>query len=463
MRLNYFNFRDFHGKILLTNDFGDYLFLTKEEFENLVNDKVIPGSILERKLITSRMAYEGTNLAFSSLNAYNLREVKRYAATATSLHIFVITTACNLGCIYCQANTGKNCQGMFMDADTAERAVDISLQSPEKALTFEFQGGEPLLNFEIIKHVIEYAETHKGDHEITYNVVTNLTLLTDDILNFFIERNVGISTSIDGDQVIHDYNRPFRDGHGSFQRITERIQMVKKRGIQIGAIQTTTKTALHHANEIVDTYVKLGFGSIFVRPLTPLGKALSNWDEIGYTPEEFLEFYRNVLDEIISLNKNGIYFREEHAAIFIRKIMGNGINYMELRSPCGGGVGQIAYYADGRAFTCDEGRMLAEMGNDAFYLGDVRKNTFRDLITNSTCKAVCASSVLESIPSCCDCIYQPYCGVCPVVNYALYNDIIEKEPRSYKCKIYSGILDKVFELLDENSEEVIRILNSWRM
>ena len=72
------------------------------------------------------------------------------------------------------------------------------------------------------------------------------------------------------------------------------------------------------------------------------------------------------------------------------------------------------------------------------------------------------ASVLESIPSCCDCVYQPYCGVCPVVNYAIYQDVIEKEPRSYRCRIYSGILDYIFTLLNNNETETIAILDSWR-
>lgn len=135
---------------------------------------------------------------------------------------------------------------------------------------------------------------------------------------------------------------------------------------------------------------------------------------------------------------------------------------MELRSPCGGGIGQVAYYSDGRIFTCDEGRMLAEMGNDAFCIGNVNGSTYKDLMTNPSCRTVCAASILESIPSCCDCVYQPFCGVCPVVNYALSGDIIEKEPRSYRCRIYSGMLDYIFHLLNKSDKEVIDILDSWR-
>ena len=92
---------------------------------------------------------------------------------------------------------------------------------------------------------------------------------------------------------------------------------------------------------------------------------------------------------------------------------------MELRSPCGAGIGQIAYYYDGNIYTCDEGRMLAEMGDDSFKLGNVYDNTYDELINCNNCKAACISSVLESLPTCHDCVYSPYCGTCPVTNLAL--------------------------------------------
>jgi hypothetical protein len=124
-------------------------------------------------------------------------------------------------------------------------------------------------------------------------------------------------------------------------------------------------------------------------------------------------------------------------------------------------VGQLAYYADGSVFTCDEGRMLYEMGQDTFCLGNVFKDTYVELVDNGTCRTVCASSILETIPSCCDCVYQSYCGTCPVVNYALDQDVIEKHPRGYRCVVYSGMLDCLFKILMENEEQNITILSAW--
>lgn len=461
MKLNYFNFKVFKDKILLTNDLGRYVFVKKNEFKNIINNNIDLQSTVGKELLDNKMIYKETDYEFSATNKYELRDIKSYTNIATSLHIFVVTTMCNMSCVYCQANNGIMVSHLKMNKDIAEKSVDIALQSPSKILTFEFQGGEPLLNFEIIKYIVEYTEENKGEHIVEYNIVSNLTLLTDEIIEFFKEYKFGISTSLDGNDELHNINRPFKNGEGTYKDVTEAISKLRNNNIHIGAIETTTKFSLNSPEQLVKTYVDMGFDSIFIRPLTKLGKATIGWENIGYKAEQFIEFYRKATDELIELNKNGIFIKESHATIFLRKIMGQPVNYMELRSPCGAGIGQLAYYPDGNIFTCDEGRMLYEMGQDTFKLGNVFENEYKEIINNSVCKTACKASILESIPTCCDCVYQPYCGTCPVVNYANGEDIIEKEPRGYRCKIYQGILDYIFEKILENDKETIDILNSW--
>lgn len=461
MKLNYFNFKMFEDKVLLTNDFGSHLFVTPSEFVQIVKKDIDLDSDLGKRLLEKQMVFDDTNLVYSGTRKHDIRRMKGHVNVATSLHIFVVTTACNMGCVYCQANNGKTCPSLFMSKEIAEKAVDIALQSPAQCLNFEFQGGEPLLNFDIIKHIVAYTEEHKGSHEISYNIVTNLTLLTDEILDFIVEHNFGISTSIDGPEFVHNTNRPFKDGGGTYEKVQESVKKIQNRGIRVGAIQTTTRYSLKYPREIVRAYRNLGFESIFIRPLTPLGKATMNWEDIGYSPEEFLEFYKEVMEELIQINKDGRFMKEDHSSILLSRIEGNFVNYMELRSPCGASIGQLAYYADGDIFTCDEGRMLHEMGNHTFRLGNVFSDSYSEIINNGVCRTVCASSILESIPTCCDCVYQPYCGTCPVVNYAKSNDLIEKEPRGYRCKIYAGMLDYLFKQMKDGHKETIDILRSW--
>lgn len=112
--------------------------------------------------------------------------------------------------------------------------------------------------------------------------------------------------------------------------------------------------------------------------------------------------------------------------------------------------GQLTYYYDGNIYTCDEGRMLSEMGNDSFNLGNVFKDTYETLMSSDTTKAMCISSCLECNLACNNCVYSPYCGTCPVINLAQDNNIYVESPKEFRCKIYGGMLDILFDELEKN-------------
>lgn len=457
--INYFNFKKLNSKYLLTNDLGRYMFASFDELKSMVSGNINYNSSFGKVAKDNFFCYDGSYQAFSELLKPYHRDSKNYLFSATSLHIFVVTNSCNMKCVYCQAQNGKSIPNGIMTKETAKKAVDIALSSPEVYLSFEFQGGEPLMNFDTIKYIVEYTESQNTEKVIEYNLVSNLTLITDEIAEFIKKHNIGVSTSVDGDEILHNKNRMYRSDVGTYSDVLHGIQILKNHDINYGAIQTSTKNSLSKTKEIVDTYVALGLPSIFIRNLTPLGCANNSWDVIGYTPEEFIDFYKECFDYIIDINKNGTFLKEGHASIMLSKILaGFPVNYMELRSPCGAGIGQIAYYYDGGIYTCDEGRMLAEMGDDSFKLGTVN-NTYDELMNSNNCKAACIASTLESLPQCCDCVYNPYCGTCPVVNLALSKDIFNKEPNDYKCMVYKGILDTIFEALQDTEKK--EILKLW--
>ena len=460
-KLNYFNFKEKENNYLITNDAGRYVFLSKQDFVNLIQRKELRPE-LKGKLMQNGFIYEGSEEVFATNQAMQLRRAKEYLLVPTTLHIFVVSKNCNFNCIYCQAGNLNQNNSYNMSKETAKSAVDIAMESPSTYLTFEFQGGEPLMNFETIKYIIEYSKSISNGKIIEYNLVSNLTLLTDEMIEFFIENEVSICTSIDGDKELQNINRPYKNGDSYNETITK-IKRLRKKQIKVNAIETTTKYSLNKYKEIVDEYIKLGLDSIFIRPLTRLGKADNNWKNIGYEAEEFLGFYKKALDYIIEKNKQGIFLSEGHSNIFLKKILLNQpINYMELRSPCGVAIGQLAYYYDGNIYTCDEGRMLAEMGDDRFKVGNVYENTYKELMQCDCTEAMCVSSCIECLPYCSTCAYMPYCGTCPVINLAQDNNIFSQNPREYRCKIYSGILDILFNYI-EHEPDVVEIFKNWIM
>lgn len=465
-RMNYFNFSPFGGQILVTNDVGRYLFLSKPEFNALITESYRDDPALQVKLEKNWFVIDADVDIAAARMIEDLRCAKCHLMTTTSLFIFVVTERCNANCVYCQAqhsSADSCCFSGDMTIDVAHHGVDLALSSPSMDITFEFQGGEPLLNFEVIKEIVLYAKLrNKQQKKLRFTLVSNLMLMTDEILRFIIEHRFGLSTSLDGDRICHDLNRPLLGGGGSYAHVREKIAAVQSADYQVGAIQTTTRQSLSRHKEIVDAYVDAGLASIFIRPLTQLGFANERWDDIGYAAEEFVGFYADCLDYILELNKAGVSIKEGHASIWLRKIIGGlQSNYMELRSPCGAAIGQIAITGNGNIYTCDEARMLARMGDESFYLGNVAKTSFNSIMESDVTKAVSVASTLESLPGCCDCVFQPYCGVCPVVNLAVDGNLFARHARNYRCSIYYGMLHKIFSLIQRSNQAEMEILSSW--
>lgn len=458
-KLNYFNFKENENSYLITNDLGKYMFISKDDFADMVRKKKL-NLDLSKNLIEKGFIFEENEEVFATNQAMQLRKEKEYLFMSTTLHIFVVSKNCNFSCIYCQAGNLNQNNNYKMSKETAKKAVDVALQSPNNYLTFEFQGGEPLTNFDVIKYIVEYSKSVCGNKKIEYNLVSNLTLLTDEMIEFFVRNNVSICTSIDGNKDLQNINRPYIN-KDSYCETVKQIKKLQEKNIKVNAIETTTKYSLKKYKEIVDEYINLGLESIFVRPLTKLGKADNNWKNVGYESEEFIYFYKEILDYIIQKNKQGFFLSEGHSNIFLRKILLNEpVNYMELRSPCGGAIGQLAYYYDGNIYTCDEGRMLAEMGDDSFKLGNVYENTYKDLMQSDCTKTMCISSCIECLPYCNSCAYMPYCGTCPVINLAQDNNIFAQNPKEYRCKIYGGILDILFKYI-ENEPDIVDVFKTW--
>lgn len=462
MKKNFFNYIEMRQKVLLTNDLGRYVFLSKEEFYRFLRDQLDPQEEITQRLMDEFFLYDGSEYEFVERAGEAFRMYRRNLFQGAALHIFVLTKQCNQQCVYCQASTELE-RHTQMSGETAAKAVDIALQTTAQYVTFEFQGGEPLMNFDTLQFIVEYAEEQNQScgKNLEFSVVTNLMLLDEEKLEFLTKHGVSICTSLDGDEILHNKNRPYFQ-QNTFEILKKKIQMIQDKGASVSAIQTTTRDSLPRYREMVDQYLAFGLNQITIRPLTQLGYAAKNWAKIGYTVDEFLNFYRKSLDYIIERNQQGTFILEGHARMFLSKIFCRDAgNYMELRSPCGGAIGQLAYYYNGKVYSCDEARMLAEMGDDSFCLGNVEQDTYESIVSNPVCKTIAKSSCLEGLADCDGCVYQPYCGTCPVISYARYQTVYPSMLQEYRCRIYKGIQDILFEKLEQQDEEVVEIFRRW--
>ena len=456
--LGHFYFSQFGAQMLITNDAGRFCFLPRDEFNRLVDGKNLQNKDLLDRLTEAGFYSEKPLEAYIRDHCHSVRDGNSYLFDSTNLFIIAVTNACNNRCVYCQAN-GNN-QISQMSKEVAEQALRRIAECPAEDITIEFQGGEPLLNYPVIEYIVTRSSELLQNKRVHFTVVSNLRLMTDQIAGFFEKHKVNVSTSLDGFEKLHNLNRPASDGQGTYEEVILMRKKLMDHHIFSGAIETTTRESLDYPELIVDTYVKEGFPMIFLRPLSRLGAAARQWNKIGYTAEEYLSFYSRALHHILRYNLQGYSFPEYGASLFLSKMLrGKSPNYMELRSPCGAGTGQVAITANGNVYTCDEGRMIAETGDEAFCIGNVFKNAYQDWISSATCRATSAASLLDSFPGCCDCVYKPYCGVCPVVNYALHGNTTHVS--SERCKINKGILSILFELIQEGDQAVISILSKW--
>ena len=459
----YFNFERWDKEVLITNDFGYNMFLYSKNFDDFVKGKNLPKKVIN-ELELKKFIYFDTDEDFVKFNSWQLRDYKSYLQELTVLHIFVVSKNCNYNCVYCQAGRLNDDRDFLMDIETAKKAVDIAMQCPSKNITFEFQGGEPLTNFDIIKFIIEYSksvnEKISERKEISYNIVSNLSLMTDEIAEYISKNDIYVCTSIDGDKVLQNKNRPCSKAD-SYDATIGGLKKLQDLHVNVSALLTTTKYSFGEFKNIVDEYISLGLDRICVRPLTNIGKAHDNWSNIGYLAEEFLDFYKKTLDYIIGVNKNGYHLVEGMAGIFLSRILNNeSVNYMELRSPCGAAIGQLAYYYDGNVFTCDEGRMLFEMGDDKFLLGNVNEASFNEIINCDKTMEVNKASCLECSHVCHSCVYMPYCGTCPVINYSQTGHLEPYSKNEYRCKINKGILEILFTYI-RNDKAALKVFESW--
>ncbi len=463
-----FNFMRFKKEhVLLVNMIGEYFYLDRDNFNKMVTYNLDRKSDCYLILKAKHFIVDTLKEPAIDLLSIKYRTKKSFLCDFTSLHMFVITSRCNQRCIYCHASSqdlGKsNCD---MSIETAKKSVDIALMSPSKSIKIEFQGGEPLLNDETVKYVIEYANSQSShkNKEIEFVVCTNLTLVTDEMLKYFADNNVSISTSLDGPKHIHDFNRKYRHGKSCYEDVIRSLDKTRKflDPERMSALMTTTKYSLNYAKEIVDEYIKNGFRAIFLRELNPFGYARQKLDIIGYEAQEFVEFYKKVLGYIIDMNLKGVYIEESLTSLLLSRILTPfSTGFVDLQFPAGTGISGVVYGHDGNVYLSDEARMLAYMGEHKFCLGNVLKNTYKELFYNDMIINIIRSTCAELLPDCSDCAFQMYCGIDPVRNYVMQDDIIGHRPSNDFCFIHKEIMKHLFEIILNDNSDQMDVFWSW--
>ena len=465
-----FKFDRWTDKVFISNDIGENIFLTNFEFELFVSKSLDRNTEVYKTLKSKGFLVDNNSSSNIDLLASRYRTKKSFIEGFSKLHIFVTSLRCNLSCPYCQVSRQNITaqQSVYdMSNDVLDKSIDLMLKNPSPQVTMEFQGGEPLTSFELIKRSIltTKEKNEKFNKEIDFVICTNLSFLEDSHLDFFKEHRVNISTSLDGPKFLHNKNRPNLKGEATYDLVVENIRRCQDAlGVQhVSALMTTTRESLKYPKEIIDEYINLDLSSMFIRELNPYGFALKSKKSLGYTTEEFVSFYKKALDHIIDINLGGGSFSEAYAATILSKIYTPWpVGFVDLQSPTGSGFSVTLYNYDGDVYASDESRMLAEIDDYTFRLGNVIEDTYEDIFLGDTMQMLASASCNESLPGCSDCAYQSYCGADPVRNHATQNDIVGNRGEGNGfCKKNMSIIKYLINLYNNADDDVNRILWSW--
>ena len=219
---------DRHTKLFIELQEDDY-----EELENVENGKL---RAEESVFISKHQQY-----GLFKPNTVRIIEhpstmiMEEYSNTRMRRLTLQVTQQCNLRCSYCAYSGDYSNQRTHADRrmtlETAKKAIDFllerSIELPEVNLAF--YGGEPLLEFELIKECVRYAKNNIEGKRLKFNLTTNGTLLTDGVVDFLQKNDFGISISIDGSKAEHDTNRRFINGEGTFDTIIRNINRIRER------------------------------------------------------------------------------------------------------------------------------------------------------------------------------------------------------------------------------------------
>ena len=465
-RLLPFRFTRIDSEELIVNEAGEFLFVPNGTVEALIRHRFPPNTPLYQTLKAKQFLFDGESSPNLDLLATKYRTKKSFLDGFTRLHIMVLTLRCEHSCLYCQVSRQTADRAAYdMSRETVLRSLALAMRSPSTHITLEFQGGEPLLAFDLLQFVVGNAKdlAARNGKILSLVVATNLAPATDEMLRYLRDENIMVSTSLDGPAFIHNANRP-RIGNDSYELTIRNIKRARDYvGTEnVSALMTTTQLSLKHPREIVDEFILQGFRSIFLRSISPYGFATKTARRTGYEPGDFLGFYRTALDYIISLNKEGTYLVENYAKILLTKILTPyPTGYVDLQSPAGAGISVRVYNYDGDVYASDEGRMLAETGDRTFRLGNVHRDTHTSLIESPAFPYLIAGSCNESLPGCADCAFQAYCGADPVFHHSTQGDAIGHRPTSAFCQKNMGIITLLFRKLRSADRDLNRVFFSW--
>jgi len=313
-----------------------------------------------------------------------------------------VAQACNMACVYCYGQGGEYASKGMMTPDVAFRAVDWLMDNSgdSESVNIGFFGGEPMMNFSLIKKVVRYAKWQAEKHgkKVTFGMTTNASLLTDSRIAFLKEEDITPMVSFDGSADLQNRQRPFNNGKGSHGKVFANIRKLQKTFPQIQARATLygdadpveVRAGMEQAGIRLFTMVKAA-------PVILDGPAISGMPDQQRVHARIISMEeswgRDILREIKARNV-GDGVKNSKVGFFVWQMVAAN----KRRYYCGVGRGMAAITANGDVYPCHR-----FAGQEDMKLGNIE--TYRAGVINDYHR-----TVVDNLPECKRCWARYVCG-----------------------------------------------------
>lgn len=355
---------------------------------------------------------------------------KQNIVKALCLHV---AHDCNLRCKYCFASQGDfEGERLLMSLDVGKKALDFIVENSGNRVNLEvdFFGGEPLMNFDVVKKLVMYGRELEKNHKkkFRFTLTTNGLQLNENNMDFINEHMENVVLSLDGRKSVNDDMRPTINGEGSYDIIVPKfLEFVKMRGNKSYYIRGTfTSKNLDFSKDVLEFY-NLGFKSVSIEPV--VASPEHDYALLEEHLDTIIQQYQELSSEYIKLKKDGEGFDFFHFMIdlnqgpcFIKRIVG-----------CGAGVEYLAVTPEGHLYPCHQ-----FVGNEEFKMGDIDKG-----INNLKIREEFKNANIYNKDECKECWAKFYCsGGCHANAYNFNKDVnkpykigCEMEKKRIECAI----------------------------
>ncbi len=336
---------------------------------------------------------------------------RKTVVKAMCLHI---AHDCNLACKYCFAEEGEyHGRRALMTYEVGKKALDFLIANSGSRVNLEvdFFGGEPLMNWDVVKQLVEYgrSQEEKYNKKFRFTLTTNGVLLNDDIMEFANKEMANVVLSLDGRKEINDENRPFRNGKGSYDVIVPKfVKFAKEREDKSYYVRGTfTRKNLDFSKDVIH-FADLGFKHMSIEPVVG-----DDYEEYAIKEEDLpviMAEYDKLAVEYIKRQKEGNGFNFFHFNIDLTQ----GPCVAKRLSGCGSGTEYLAVTPWGDFYPCHQ-----FVGNEKFLMGNVDTGIVRKDIQDEF--KLCN---VYAKPKCSKCFARYYCsGGCNANAYNFHGDI----------------------------------------